>query len=163
MQTTGTYIFFLGTKNSRRAKWDSIWFKIERKTVTTIIFHSIWKEIYFLWEIQWPFLGHLYLTKEINDDHFRMSMHYYSMDTYICIDHINCIHWITLQFFQESNRAKFVWIFDWYIFKPSSGKSSKENWKYINRKFGQLLFYYRADWRRLIADLWATWGPERPK
>ena len=27
------------------AKWNSIWFKIERKTVTTIISHSIWKEI----------------------------------------------------------------------------------------------------------------------
>ena len=27
------------------AKWKSIWFKIERKTVTTIISHSIWKEI----------------------------------------------------------------------------------------------------------------------
>ena len=26
-------------------KWNSIWFKIERKTVTTIISHSIWKEI----------------------------------------------------------------------------------------------------------------------
>ena len=25
-------------------KWDSIWFKIEKKTVTTIISHSIWKE-----------------------------------------------------------------------------------------------------------------------
>ena len=26
-------------------KWKSIWFKIERKTVTTIISHSIWKEM----------------------------------------------------------------------------------------------------------------------
>ena len=28
-----------------RTKWKSIWFKIERKTVNTIISHSIWKEI----------------------------------------------------------------------------------------------------------------------
>ena len=26
-------------------KWNSIWFKIERKTVTTIISHSMWKEM----------------------------------------------------------------------------------------------------------------------
>ena len=26
-------------------KWKSVWFKIERKTVTTIISHSIWKEM----------------------------------------------------------------------------------------------------------------------
>ena len=26
-------------------KWNSIWFKIERKTVTMIISHSIWKEL----------------------------------------------------------------------------------------------------------------------
>ena len=26
-------------------KWNSIWLKIERKTVTTIISHSIWKEM----------------------------------------------------------------------------------------------------------------------
>ena len=32
-------------KTRRKKKWNSIWFKINRKTVTTILSYSIWKEM----------------------------------------------------------------------------------------------------------------------
>ena len=61
-------------------KWISIWFKIERKTVTTIVSHSIWKEIEYefsqctLWKIDFCFF--LYCAEY---DYVTISLFYFEL------------------------------------------------------------------------------------